>query len=219
MLYHYLISLIPAWKALNVMNYLTFRSILAFLLSLFLVLIFQPVFINWFRKRKIGQPIRSDGPETHAIKQGTPTMGGLVVVFAVVFSTIMFADLTNLYVWILIGLTLSYGVLGFCDDYSKVKDKSSKGVSAKAKLGWQFLLAFIFVSALVFLAPNYSTTVSIPFFKNAVYDLKYFYIVFGMLIVVGASNAVNLTDGLDGLVIGPVMKFFRNTFDYHKFYR
>ena len=187
------------------MNYLTFRSIVAFLMSLVLVLIFQPVFINWFRNRKIGQPIRTDGPQSHSVKQGTPTMGGLVVVFAVVFSTLMLADIKNPYVWILLGQTICYGVLGFIDDYSKVRDKSSKGVSARAKLYWQFGIAFVFVSLIVLFVPGYSTKVSIPFFKTYAFDLSYLYILFGMLIVVGASNAVNLTDGLDGLVIGPVM--------------
>ncbi len=181
------------------------RSIVAFLLSLILVMIFQPVFINWFRKRKLGQPIRHDGPQTHTVKQGTPTMGGLVVVASVILSTLLLTDLMNPYVWIMIGITSGYGLLGFMDDYSKVRDKSSKGVSARSKLYCQFGLALVLVSILVFFVPNYSTEVSIPFMSSVKMELSYFYILFGALIVVGASNAVNLTDGLDGLVIVPVM--------------
>lgn len=181
------------------------RSIFAFLISLVLVLIFQPYFISWFRNRKIGQPIRDDGPQSHSVKQGTPTMGGLVLVLAVIISTLFLADLKNVYVWIMLAITIGYGALGFIDDYSKVKDKSSKGVSAKAKLRWQVAIACILVSILVIFVPQFSTKVIVPFFKGLSVDLSYFYIVFGTLIVVGASNAVNLTDGLDGLVIGPVM--------------
>lgn len=181
------------------------RSILAFLISLALVLIFQPYFISWFRNRKIGQPIRDDGPQSHAVKQGTPTMGGLVLVLAVIFSTIFLADLKNPYVWLTLLVTLGYGALGFVDDYSKVKDKSSKGVSAKSKLRWQVGIAFFLVSILVFFVPNFSTKITIPFFKEIYFDPGFFYIIIGTLVVVGASNAVNLTDGLDGLVIGPVM--------------
>jgi phospho-N-acetylmuramoyl-pentapeptide-transferase len=132
-------------------------------------------------------------------------MGGLVVVCAVLISTLLFADLSNVHIWILCGLTASYGVLGFMDDFSKVKDRSSKGVSARMKLYWQIGLATFFVSILVFFVPSYSTEISIPFLKNARFDLWYAYIPFAVVVIVGSSNAVNLTDGLDGLVIGPVM--------------
>ena len=187
------------------LNSIVTRSIIAFLFSLVFVLIFQPLFINWFKTRKIGQPIRDDGPQSHAVKQGTPTMGGLVVVISVILSSLLLADLLNPYVWLMLLITGGYGLLGFMDDYSKVKDKSSKGVSARAKLYWQFGLALVLVSILVLFVPDYSTKVTVPFFKNIEFELSYFYILFGALIIVGASNAVNLTDGLDGLVIGPVM--------------
>jgi phospho-N-acetylmuramoyl-pentapeptide-transferase len=150
MAYHFFLWLQSEWSALNVFRYLTFRSIVAFFVSLILVLLYQPKFISWFRQRRIGQPIRDDGPKSHQIKEGTPTMGGLVVVCAVLISTLLLADLYNVYIWILCGLTASYGVLGFLDDYSKVKDKSSKGVSARIKLYWQIGLATLFVSVLVF---------------------------------------------------------------------
>ncbi|HMO17165.1 MAG TPA: phospho-N-acetylmuramoyl-pentapeptide-transferase [Oligoflexia bacterium] len=205
MLYHLFLWLQSEWSTLNVFRYLTFRSILGFFISLCIVLVFQPFFINWFRERRIGQPIRNDGPEAHLIKAGTPTMGGLVVVVAVIVSTLLLADLGNFYVWLLCGLTASYGILGFLDDYSKLKYGSSRGISARAKFFWQSGLAFVFVSALVLFVPGYSTEISMPFFKNATFDISYLYILFGVLVIVGASNAVNLTDGLDGLVIGPVM--------------
>lgn len=205
MIYHILLWFQSQWSALNVFRYLTFRSIAAFFISLAIVLLFQPVFIKWFRDRRLGQPIRDDGPQTHIVKEGTPTMGGLVVVCAVIVSTLLLADLANIYIWLLIGLTASYGVLGFVDDYSKVKDRSSKGVSARTKLYWQGGLALFFVTALVLFVPGYSTEVSVPFLKNIKFDLSYLYIPFAVLVIVGASNAVNLTDGLDGLVIGPVM--------------
>jgi phospho-N-acetylmuramoyl-pentapeptide-transferase len=205
MMYHILLWLQGQWSALNVFRYLTFRSMTGFFLSLVIVLLFQPVFIRWFRTRRLGQPIRDDGPQSHAIKEGTPTMGGLVVVCSVIITSLLLCDLSNIYIWILCGLTASYGALGFMDDFSKVKDRSSKGISARTKLYWQAGLALFFVSILVLFMPSYSTEVSVPLFKNMNFDLSYFYIPFAVLIIVGASNAVNLTDGLDGLVIGPIM--------------
>ncbi|MCB0324040.1 MAG: phospho-N-acetylmuramoyl-pentapeptide-transferase [Bdellovibrionales bacterium] len=206
MLYSILYSLRDTFGVLNVLRYLTFRSVLAFILTIALVLIFQPRFIRWFRSRQLGQPIRDDGPQTHLTKAGTPTMGGLVVVLAVIVSTLCFADLTNAYVWVTLGLTLSYGALGFIDDFTKVKGKHSRGVSAKTKLAWQIVLAAGAIVALLSLSPDFSTTISMPFFKNLQLDLgRWWFIPFGTLVIVGCANAVNLTDGLDGLVIGPVM--------------
>jgi phospho-N-acetylmuramoyl-pentapeptide-transferase len=205
MLYHLLYPLRDHFSGLNVLRYLTFRSISAFFLSLLLVLIFQPRFIRWVRERHLGQPIRDDGPQTHLSKQGTPTMGGLVIVMSVVLSTMMFADLLNIYVWLTLGLTIGYGTLGFIDDYKKVTVKNSKGLSARKKLAWQFGLAAFFVVMLVLFAPGFSTHVDMPFFKNIRLNLGFWFIPFAVLVIVGCSNAVNLTDGLDGLVIGPVM--------------
>ncbi len=205
MLYHLFYPLREHFSAFNVLRYLTFRSISAFFLTLLLVLILQPRFIRWFREHQLGQPIRDDGPQTHLGKQGTPTMGGLVIVTSVVLSTLMFADLLNIFVWLTVGLTVGYGVLGFMDDYKKVRIKNSKGVSARMKLLWQFGLAAFFVMVLVFFAPGFSTCVEVPFLKNYRLDLGYWFIPFAVLVIVGCSNAVNLTDGLDGLVIGPVM--------------
>ena len=205
MLYHLLYSLSDHVSAFNVFRYLTFRSMLAFVTALLLVLALQPRFIRWFRARKLGQPIRSDGPESHQAKEGTPTMGGVVVVTAVVLSTLLFSNLANIYVWVTIGVTVLYAALGFLDDYKKVQVKNSKGVRAKTKLVWQFAVVLVFLLALVVSEPEFSTAVSVPFFKNLQFELGWWFIPFGALVVVGCSNAVNLTDGLDGLVIGPIM--------------
>ncbi|MCC6219944.1 MAG: phospho-N-acetylmuramoyl-pentapeptide-transferase [Deltaproteobacteria bacterium] len=205
MLYHLLYPLRDIFGALNVFRYLTFRSMLAFVIAFVLVLVFQPVFIKWFRVRYLGQPIRSDGPQTHLSKQGTPTMGGLVVVLAVVVSTMLLADLTNIYVWLTVGVTLLYGCLGLLDDFYKVKVRNSKGLSARKKFWTQVSVATVAVIMLMAFAPGFSTVVAVPLLKNLSFDLGYAFIPFAVFIIVGCSNAVNLTDGLDGLVIGPVM--------------
>lgn len=191
------------FSALNVFRYLTFRSMVGFLLTLIIVLVFQPKFIRYIKERHLGQPIRDDGPQTHLTKKGTPTMGGLVLVLSAVVVTLLLADLLNPYVWITILLTLCYAGLGFLDDYRKVIQKNSKGVSAKLKFRWQFAGAFIAVLLLKF--AGLPTTIDIPFFKDTIVDLGWFFIPFGMIVIVGTSNAVNLTDGLDGLVTGPLM--------------
>jgi phospho-N-acetylmuramoyl-pentapeptide-transferase len=205
MLYHLLYPLREHFGVLNVLRYLTFRSMLAFFISIAIVLLFQPRFIQWFRKHKLGQPIRDDGPQSHLSKEGTPTMGGLVVVVAVVLSTLLFADLSNIYVWATVGLTLAYAGLGFVDDFEKVSGKNRKGITAKTKLIWQIALALVFVGILVYLGPDFSTSVKVPFFKNVSFYLGPWFVVFAAFVIVGCANAVNLTDGLDGLVIGPVM--------------
>lgn len=210
MLYHILYPLRDHFSVLNVFGYLTFRSMLAFLLAFFLVLIFQPRFIRWFQVRYLGQPIRDDGPQSHLSKKGTPTMGGLVVVLAVAVTFLLLADLTNMAVWVTLFVMLSYATLGFVDDYRKVIDRSSKGISARTKLRYQFAAALTAVWFLV-VVMDLPTTLTIPFLKHGAIDLGWMFIIFGALVVVGTSNAVNLTDGLDGLVIGPVMT---NAFAY-----
>lgn len=205
MLYHLLYPLRHEFGALNVFQYLTFRSMCAFLLTLGLVLFLQPRFIRYVREKKLGQPIRDDGPQSHLTKQGTPTMGGLVIVVSVIVATLLLADLTNITIWVIVALTLAYAMLGFTDDAHKVFQKSSKGLSARAKLYWQFGAAALAVLALLLFSPDFSTTVSLPFFKNTSLELGWWFWPFATLVVVGTSNAVNLTDGLDGLVIGPIM--------------
>ena len=178
---------------------------MAFIVSFILVLVLQPIFIKWIQRKSSGQPIRDDGPESHQSKKGTPTMGGLVVLCSVVLSTLLFADLHNVLVWVVLGLTVSYGFLGFIDDFKKVSLENSKGVRAKTKLLWQFSIAIVAVFILKEFAPGFSTIVHMPFFKNINIDLGLLFIPFAATVIVGASNAVNLTDGLDGLVIGPIM--------------
>lgn len=205
MLYHLLYPLHESFSALNVFRYLTFRSMLAFIICLTLVLVFQPVFIRWFRARFLGQPIRGDGPESHLAKKGTPTMGGVVLVCAVLLSTLLLADLTSVYVWTVMGVTCLYGLLGFVDDYKKITVQNSRGVRGTTKMIWQLGVAGVAVIAMLMWEPEFSTAVAMPFFKNIEIELSYAFVPFAMLVIVGCSNAVNLTDGLDGLVIGPVM--------------
>lgn len=205
MLYHLRGLLARVHSGLDVLDYLTVRSLLAFFVTLALVLFFQQRFIDWFRGKYLGQPIRDDGPQSHLSKKGTPTMGGLVVVLAVAVSSLLFSDLTNLYVWAVLLTATSFAVLGFIDDYRKVTGQSSKGISARQKLIWQFATAFILVLLLHLLQRDFTTQITVPFFKNVEWDLGWWFFPFAALVIVGASNAVNLTDGLDGLVIGPVM--------------
>jgi phospho-N-acetylmuramoyl-pentapeptide-transferase len=153
---------------------------------------------------QIGQFVRDDGPQSHLKKAGTPTMGGTLILFAVTLSTLLWIDLTNFYVWIVLLVTLGYGGVGFVDDYLKQVQHRSKGLSAKAKFRLQVLLALV-AAGLLFSHADFSTRVTLPFFKTVVLDLGWGYIIFAMLVIVGTSNAVNLTDGLDGLAIGPLI--------------
>ncbi len=204
MLYYFLFSLHEKYGFLNVFRYQTFRSMLAFLLTFILVLIFQPYFIKWIQKRGIkGQPIREHGPESHAIKKGVPTMGGLVIVLSVLISTLLLADLSSKLVWCSLFILVSYATLGFLDDWSKVTKQDTKGVSGKFKLFWQIILAGIVAFILYY--SGFDTSLTFPFFKTFTIKLGLLFIPFVILVVVGTSNSVNLTDGLDGLAIGSVM--------------
>lgn len=204
MLYHLLYPLHETFNVFNVFKYITFRTFGAALTALFLSFIVGPFFIRLLKIKQFEQTIRSDGPSTHIVKQGTPTMGGVLILFCLTLSTLLWIDLTNPYVWCVIGMTLGFGVIGFIDDYKKIFQKSSKGLSGKTKLFFQTL-----ISALgawwIYQNVNVSTDLLFPFFKNIVLSLGWFYIPFVIFIIVGTSNAVNLTDGLDGLAIGPVM--------------
>ncbi len=205
MLYHLLYPFHSHGGIFNLIGYQSFRAMAGFLFCLALVLYLQPKFIAWFRKHQLGQPIREDGPQTHLGKKGTPTMGGLVVVTAVVITTFLFSRLDNLYIWVALFLTLSYAGIGFADDYLKVSKKNTKGVSARAKLGYQFLAAFAALLILKLFSSSFTTAIAVPFFKEVSIDPGWWFVPFGALVIVGCSNAVNLTDGLDGLVSGPVM--------------
>ncbi|MCA3631856.1 MAG: phospho-N-acetylmuramoyl-pentapeptide-transferase [Methylobacterium sp.] len=196
-----------SFNVLNVFRYLTFRAGAATVTALFFVLFFGPAIINMLRlKQGKGQPIREDGPETHLLKRGTPTMGGLMILAGFLFSTLLWTNLTNPYVWCVLGVTLGFGLIGFYDDYLKVTKQSHKGFSGRSRLALEAMIAgtACYVMSLYFPAAL-ATKLAIPIFKDVLIDLGMFFIVFGMVVIVGAGNAVNLTDGLDGLAIVPVM--------------
>jgi len=177
---------------------------LAFLFSFVFVLVFEPIFIRRLQRLGVkGQPIRDDGPKVHEVKKGTPTMGGLVIVLAVVFSTLLLADLNNKYVWVTLGVMIGYAAIGFVDDWRKITQQNSKGMSERGKLLCQTSVALL--GALFLYSGEFSTVLNIPFLKDLSFPLGVLFVPFVMLVVVGTSNAVNLTDGLDGLAIGPVM--------------
>lgn len=204
MLYHLFYNLQHIYSWLNVFRYQTFRAMLAFLLSFVAVLLLQPIFIRKLRSLGVaGQPIRDDGPTAHLSKQGTPTMGGAVIIFAVLLSLLLLADLSNLYVWLSLVILAAYAALGFVDDWRKIMQQNCKGVSAREKLAWQFGMAASV--AVVLMLTGFSTDLTVPFLKDIAIPLGLLFIPFVALVVVGSSNAVNLTDGLDGLAIGPVM--------------
>ncbi|HEY1838435.1 MAG: phospho-N-acetylmuramoyl-pentapeptide-transferase [Rhizomicrobium sp.] len=205
---YFLVPLADRISIFNVFRYITFRAGGALLTALLIAFIIGGPMIDWLRRTQgKGQPIREDGPARHVLeKQGTPTMGGFIILISAVLSTLLWADWTNLYVWIVLLVTLSFGLLGFTDDYEKVTKRSSAGINAWMKLVVQFLVALVATYLIMRLEePDVSGMLAFPFIKTAVVDLGWFFLIFGGLVIVGASNAVNLTDGLDGLAIVPVM--------------
>jgi phospho-N-acetylmuramoyl-pentapeptide-transferase len=202
MLYHLLFPLHVDYSFFNVFRYITFRTIYAAITALLLCFVIGPWLIRELGTHQIGQIIRRDGPESHLAKEGTPTMGGLLIVLATVIPTLLWANLGNPYIWIAVLVTVGFGAIGFVDDYKKVIRKDSKGLSPKKKLLFQFALAAV-AATLIYLDIGIQPKVSIPFFKKLNPSLGPLYIPFIILVIVGASNAVNLTDGLDGLAIGP----------------
>jgi phospho-N-acetylmuramoyl-pentapeptide-transferase len=195
-------------SAFNVFRYITFRAGGATLTALAFVLLFGPNIIDLLRARQgKGQPIRTDGPQSHLItKIGTPTMGGLMILFGVMVSVLLWANLTNPYVWVVLGVTLGYGLIGFYDDYLKVTKQTHGGFSGRARLGFEAAIALLACYAFSALGrPPFSTSLAFPVFKELIFDLGWFFLVFGSIVIIGAANAVNLTDGLDGLAIGPVI--------------
>jgi len=202
-LYHLLYPLHTEYSVLYVFRYITFRTIYATITALMISFILGPWLIATLQRLQIGQTIRKVGPESHFVKEGTPTMGGALILLAIILPTLLWADLTNLYIWVTLLVISGYGAVGFIDDYLKVVRKNSDGISARQKMFWQIAIALL---AMVFLYNNgLDTRLSFPFFKNFNPDLGMFYIPFAILVIVGASNAVNLTDGLDGLAIGPMI--------------
>lgn len=206
MLYWLLYPLSKHFGALNVFKYITFRTFGAAITGIVLSMIAGPWFIRVMQKKQIGQSIRDDGPQSHLSKKGTPTMGGGLILFCIGVSTLLWADLTNRYVWYVLMVTFTTGIIGWVDDYKKVILKNSKGVSGKQKLFWQSLIAAV-AAILIFKTGAHAeiSTLRFPFFKGLVVELGWLYVPFAILVIVGASNAVNLTDGLDGLAIGPVI--------------
>jgi phospho-N-acetylmuramoyl-pentapeptide-transferase len=206
--FHYLTPFADKFALFNLFRYITFRAGASLMTALLIAFFIGPSMINWLRARQgKGQPIRTDGPQRHIVeKAGTPTMGGLMILISVVIATLLWADLTDLYVWIVLLVTLSFGLLGFMDDYQKVTKRSSAGISGRMKLFVQFAVAVIASYGVMALeSSELSGGLAIPFLKSAVIPLGWGFLIFGSLVVVGASNAVNLTDGLDGLAIVPVM--------------
>jgi phospho-N-acetylmuramoyl-pentapeptide-transferase len=206
--HYFLVPLSEHFGALNVFRYLTFRTGGSVLTALLMAFIFGPAMIRWLRlKQGKGQPIRTDGPQRHILeKQGTPTMGGLLILISAVVSTLLWADLTDAYVWAVLFVTASFGMLGFADDYLKVTKRSTAGVAGRGKLLIQVAVALVFTFIVMKLEDHsLSGVVTFPFFKDLLLPLGWGFLAFGVLVIVGASNAVNLTDGLDGLAIVPVM--------------
>jgi len=205
MLYYFLYPLREAWFGFNVFRYLTFRAAMASVTAFLISVIFGPMIIRWLRRMSFGQPIRREHVETlHTItkhKQGTPTMGGVLIILAIVVSTVLWGDMTNMYVVMALVSTVWLGLLGFVDDYLKVSKKHNKGMTARVKLIGQVALGAVLAVFIMKFTPV-TTVLSIPFFKFWVIDLGALYILFAILVITGCSNAVNLTDGLDGLAIG-----------------
>lgn len=207
MLYNLLAPLAEEFIAFNLFRYLTFRTGGAVMTALIIAFLMGPAFIRWLKKKqKEGQPIRDDGPESHFQKAGTPTMGGLMILISAGISVLLWSDLTNPYVWIVSGVIIAFGMIGLADDYAKLTKRSHHGIPGKVRLLLEFAVAGAAVWAYVHYTPSaFATGLAVPFLKDFLLMLGMFFIPFGMLVIVGASNAVNLTDGLDGLAIVPVM--------------
>lgn len=190
----------------SVFQYLTLRAILSVLTALVVSLLVGPWLIRWLADYRIGQSIRNDGPRSHLEKAGTPTMGGVLIIVALISSTLLWADLSNRYIWIVVAVTFSFGLIGLADDYLKVSRASSDGLSAKQKYFWQTVIGFT-AAVVIFSTAKLSaeTELLIPFFKSIAIPLGLLFIPWVYLVIVGSSNAVNLTDGLDGLAILPTV--------------
>lgn len=190
----------------RVFHYLTFRAILGVLTALIISFVVGPIMIRRLSEFKIGQSVRDDGPQSHLSKSGTPTMGGALILVSIGVTTLLWADLSNRYVWVTLFVTLAFGVVGFVDDYKKLVLKNSKGLAARHKYLWQSLFG---LAAALFLFKTATspaeTTLIVPFFKQVTFELGWFYVVLSYFVIVGTSNAVNLTDGLDGLAIMPTV--------------
>ncbi|MEP1444882.1 MAG: phospho-N-acetylmuramoyl-pentapeptide-transferase [Paraglaciecola sp.] len=190
----------------RVFSYLTLRAILSTLTALLIAVIIGPKMIRWLQRMQIGQTVRDDGPESHLAKSGTPTMGGLLILAAIVSSVLLWSDLANRYVWVTLFVLVTYGIIGFVDDYRKVIRKDAKGLIARWKYFWQSVIAILVAFYLYSSQQNPAeTALLVPFFKDVMPQMGMLFIVVSYFVIVGTSNAVNLTDGLDGLAIVPVV--------------
>jgi phospho-N-acetylmuramoyl-pentapeptide-transferase len=203
MFYHLLYPLASDVSAFNVFRYITFRIGAATLTALFIAFLLGPPLIRALSRLRVGQPIREVGP-AHQGKAGTPTMGGLLILLSLLVSVLLWSNLDNRFVWTVVGVTVGYGLLGFVDDYRKVRQGHSAGISGRTKLFWQTAIAFA-VALAIYHDPDFDAHIAVPFFKNFSPHLGVAYVPVAAFIIVGTSNAVNLTDGLDGLAIGPIM--------------
>ncbi len=204
MLYKLLYALADDISAFNVFRYITFRTFIAFLTGFGLCIFWGPSFIKKLIKKQMNQSIRDDGPESHKKKVGTPTMGGILILACIFIPSLLWTDLLNPMVQAILVITLGFALIGYADDQMKVKKKNTKGVSGKMRLGLEFLISGVVIAWLIH-SHDFSTEVYVPFFKDVVFDLGWAYVAFGALVIAGCANAVNLTDGLDGLAIVPVI--------------
>lgn len=205
MLYSLLYSLHDWISPLNVFRYITFRTAVAIMTAMVLTFLFGPLVVKKLRKLSVTQQVRDDGPGTHAAKSGTPTMGGILIIGSMIVTVLLWGDLRNGYIWIMLISLAGFGTIGLVDDYLKVTRRNHKGLRAWYKFGAQMILALL-IGVFLYLNPKdpYADVLSIPFFKKWLIDLGWFYIPFSIIVIIGSSNAVNLTDGIDGLAIGLV---------------
>lgn len=204
MIYHFLYPLHTEISIFNVFRYITFRTIYVSLTAFLICFVLGPWVIRKLSELQIGQYIRQEGPKSHFDKAGTPTMGGVLIMFSICLSTLLWADMTNQYIWLVLFVAIGFTAIGFFDDFLMQIKKRNKGLSAKGKFILQLLLGLV-TGSLLYINPEFDTNVTIPFFKEISPDLGIFYILFAAFVIVGTSNAVNLTDGLDGLAAGPVL--------------
>lgn len=204
MLFHLLYPLHTQHAFFNVFRYITFRTFAASITSVLLCMLIGPAYIRFLQRKQLGQAIRSDGPQSHLVKKGTPTMGGGLILLGITIPTLLWSDLTDKNVWIALGTTLLTGIIGWVDDYRKVIQKNPKGLSGRQKLFWQTLIALA-ASYAIFALRDTPPDLKFPFFKSLSLQLGPLFILFSTFVIVGASNAVNLTDGLDGLAVGPTI--------------
>lgn len=204
MLYYFLYPLANEYTVFNVFRYISFRSLGAAATALLICLVFGPWFIRRLKQMQLGQVVREEGPATHQKKSGTPTMGGALILFAISISTVLWTNITNLSVWIVFGVTIAFGLIGWYDDFRKIVYNDTKGLPGRFKLLFQFIAAGVATWLLLKYTPV-TSNLTVPFLKDLQIPLGAFYVPFAMLVIVGSSNAVNLTDGLDGLAIGPVI--------------